>query len=246
MFNGKKMFLILVPLMVLLSVSVFAAAPYTMNFQGRVIKNDGTPETGVKSIKFELFDVSSGGVNIWTETLDVACDTDGVFNVILGNGTPLDPGDFNQQLWMQLSYDPGGGLIELLPRQKLTPAPYAINAVPSGVIVMWSGLIASIPSGWALCDGTNGTPNLRDRFIVGAGTSYAVNTQGGSNTHTLSVAEMPSHTHNYSMPTTAGGFLVGSTVIFWQAAAQVTTPTGENQPHENRPPYYALAYIMKL
>lgn len=65
------------------------------------------------------------------------------------------------------------------------------NFVPSGAIMMWSGSIASIPAGWYLCDGTNGTPNLRDRFIVGAGSTYAVNATGGSADATL-----PSHTHN--------------------------------------------------
>ena len=55
-----------------------------------------------------------------------------------------------------------------------------VAAVPSGAIVMCSGSIAAIPSGWFLCDGNNGTPNLRDRFIVGAGSSYAVGATGGS------------------------------------------------------------------
>jgi hypothetical protein len=65
--------------------------------------------------------------------------------------------------------------------------------VPSGFIGMWSGSIASIPTSWLLCDGTNGTPNLRDRFIVGAGTTYAVNATGGSADATL-----PTHTHTLS------------------------------------------------
>lgn len=73
------------------------------------------------------------------------------------------------------------------------------SAVPSGVIVMWSGSYASIPSGWALCDGTNGTPNLLDKFILGvSGTNYTasqINVTGGNNSHTLSVSELPSHNH---------------------------------------------------
>jgi hypothetical protein len=55
-----------------------------------------------------------------------------------------------------------------------------INSVPSGGIIMWSGSIASIPSGWFLCNGANSTPDLRDRFVVGAGTTYAVAATGGS------------------------------------------------------------------
>jgi hypothetical protein len=65
--------------------------------------------------------------------------------------------------------------------------------VPSGFIGMWSGSIASIPTSWLLCDGTNGTPNLRDRFIIGAGSTYAVAATGGSADSTL-----PAHTHTLS------------------------------------------------
>ena len=67
--------------------------------------------------------------------------------------------------------------------------------VPSGIILLWSGSTASIPSGWALCNGSNGTPDLRDRFVVGAGTSYAVGATGGANTVTLDATMIPSHTH---------------------------------------------------
>lgn len=62
-------------------------------------------------------------------------------------------------------------------------------------IILFSGSIANIPSGWYLCNGSNGTPDLRDRFVVGAGNSYAVGATGGEATHTLSNAELPAHTH---------------------------------------------------
>jgi microcystin-dependent protein len=71
-------------------------------------------------------------------------------------------------------------------------------ALPTGVIMLWSGSIASVPSGWALCNGTSGTPDLRDRFVVGAGTTYAVNATGGANTVTLDTTQIPSHTHTGS------------------------------------------------
>jgi hypothetical protein len=75
-----------------------------------------------------------------------------------------------------------------------------INIIPTGVIVMWYGSTSNIPSGWVLCDGINaGTPDLRDRFIVGAGSTYITggtgNGRGGSNTAVLTVANLPSHTH---------------------------------------------------
>jgi microcystin-dependent protein len=75
-----------------------------------------------------------------------------------------------------------------------TPA----SAFSAGMILLWSGTIATIPSGWALCNGSNGTPDLRDRFIVGAGSTYAVNATGGSATTTLSTANLPSHNHTQS------------------------------------------------
>lgn len=67
--------------------------------------------------------------------------------------------------------------------------------VPIGGIIMWSGAIVDIPAGWALCDGSNGTPNLRDRFVVGAGGAYAVGNTGGLDTVTLTSGQIPSHTH---------------------------------------------------
>jgi len=67
--------------------------------------------------------------------------------------------------------------------------------VPSGGIIMWSGLISAIPTGWALCDGTNTTPDLRDRFIVGAGSTYSRNDTGGANSVTLTENQIPSHNH---------------------------------------------------
>ena len=67
--------------------------------------------------------------------------------------------------------------------------------VPSGGIIIWSGSATAIPTGWLLCNGTSGTPNLMDRFIVGAGSTYAVGAMGGAATVALSEANLPSHQH---------------------------------------------------
>ena len=92
----------------------------------------------------------------------------------------------------------------------LTVTAAQINtAMPTGGIIIWSGSAAAIPTGWLLCDGTNGTPNLRDRFVVGAGSTYAVGATGGSVTVTLSQANLPAHTHSVSI--TSGGESVGHT-----------------------------------
>ena len=120
-------------------------------------------------------------------------------------------------------------------------------ALPSGVIVLWSGSTSSIPSGWVICDGTNSTPDLRDRFVVGAGSSYSVGNTGGADSVTLTVSQIPSHSHTL----TSGKANYGGSGTYnaWdgnQLLQTVTTnSTGGGGSHENRPPYYALAYIMK-
>ena len=70
-----------------------------------------------------------------------------------------------------------------------------INSVPRGLISLWYGSVASIPAGYFLCDGTNDTPDLRDRFIRGAGSTYNPGDKGGANSFTLSTANLPAHTH---------------------------------------------------
>jgi hypothetical protein len=138
------------------------------------------------------------------------------------------------------------------------------TSLPSGCIIMWSGAIGSIPSGFYLCDGTNGTPNLRDRFIVGAGNAYSVAQTGGStdaivvtHTHTATVTD-PGHFHLESVSQTGGGTIgvsqntnTGSTAATTQTQNSFTgvsvtnASTGSSGTNANLPPYYALAYIMK-
>jgi len=138
------------------------------------------------------------------------------------------------------------------------------SSVPSGVIVMWSGTVANIPNGWVLCNGSNSTPDLRNRFVVGAGDTYAVDATGGSadavvvsHTHTDS-----GHTHSangWSAATTSsvfdgtidGSYNAGGSdrnyvqnPVTASASANISTE-GESGTNKNLPPYYALAYIMK-
>ena len=128
----------------------------------------------------------------------------------------------------------------------------SVPGVPVGGIIMWSGATNNIPSGWALCDGNNGTPNLQDKFIVGAGSSYAVAATGGSANavviqHNHGIND-PGHQHTWSRQDAQND--VGYRP--WPASnkeyKRTTANTGSaggGQSHENRPPYYALAYIMK-
>lgn len=76
----------------------------------------------------------------------------------------------------------------------VSPSDLNTRGVPSGFIGMWSGLATAIPTGWSLCDGTNGTPNLTDRFVVGAGAAYAVGATGGAVNAVTSSSGSHSHT----------------------------------------------------
>jgi len=140
------------------------------------------------------------------------------------------------------------------------------TTIPSGMISLWYGSIGSIPSGWYLCDGSNGTPDLRDRFVVGAGSTYSVAATGGSadavvvsHTHTAVVTD-PTHTHNVTgwlggAATGAGGGgdpaqKLSSNVTVATSAASTgisvsNNSTGVSGTNANLPPYYALAYVMK-
>jgi hypothetical protein len=140
-------------------------------------------------------------------------------------------------------------------------------AVPSGVIIMWSGATSAIPSGYVLCNGSNSTPDLRGRFVIGAqgdsGNTYDVGDTGGSATHTLTTAEMPSHNHSATSTDSGHTHVLpygdsggesdgwdgnGNSSTTNTGYANITTAignTGGGGAHENRPPFYALCYIMK-
>lgn len=147
---------------------------------------------------------------------------------------------------------------ESVPRSSLVVTRYSksmdSSSVPSGSIIPWYGNIVDIPDGFALCNGLNGTPDLRNRFIVGAGSSYDLSAIGGANTVTLTVAQMPSHNHIMSRnadlsdvnPTSALGY--HDTISNYDGYGWLysTSYSGGSQAHENRPPFYALYYIMKL
>lgn len=119
-------------------------------------------------------------------------------------------------------------------------------SVPVGAIVIWSGSVNNIPAYWHLCDGTNGTIDLRDKFVLGAGNGYSVGATGGEATHTLTIEEMPSHSHSISYDrhggtgqTTSADFSVGR-------HTKATSTVGGGAAHNNMPPYYALCYIQRI
>ena len=123
---------------------------------------------------------------------------------------------------------------------------------PSGIIAMWGGSTSSVPNGWTLCDGndprtnSSAVPDLRNRFVTGAGDEYAVGDTGGSDEVQLTVDEMPSHNHTYTRVPNRGRGDETSGSISDSQIDDTTGNTGGDEPHENRPRFYAIAYIYKL
>ena len=182
---------------------------------------------------------------------------------------------------------------EVLPRSSLKLMRYSVSteasSVPQGSIIPWYGDKANIPDGFALCDGTKGTPDLRNRFLVGAGSNYALGDTGGEDQVTLTGTQIGNHYHCWgtqyygrigqseynnlrvvsfvdrnsgpsfaSAPFPSGHKRfpgLGGTTLFEFSDSlsgretyitSLAIGTDAQEPHENRPPYYALYYIMKL
>ncbi len=122
--------------------------------------------------------------------------------------------------------------------------------IPAGGVIIWTGAADAVPDGWALCDGTNGTPDLSGRFVLGSSATHAVGETGGSEEVTLTVEQMPGHSHGinvYKTPT-SGTNKINALPYNPVAGIQnlATLEAGGSKPHPNMPPYYALAYIMRL
>lgn len=146
-------------------------------------------------------------------------------------------------------------------------------AISQGIIIIWSGNFNTVPSGWFTCDGTNGTPDLRDRFVIGVGPNYALNSTGGFTdsivpTHNHTVTAITSggnHSHTF---TSASAQAQGTYSAVWNnarysGAATISISTfsanfgshshsggiintsGVDPTNKNLPPYYSLFFIMK-
>ena len=149
-----------------------------------------------------------------------------------------------------------------------------IEAFVQGMIILWYGNTGNVPPGFALCDGSNGTPDLRNRFVVGAGDTYNPNDTGGATSNTLTADQIPTHTHSASVTDPghqhstsfdgkkyfpgdgatsinfggAGGY-PATTFSMNDNTTGISVSVGNNTTNgdsvENRPPYMALCYIMK-
>ena len=142
------------------------------------------------------------------------------------------------------------------------------SAFVTGMIILWYGDTGNIPGGWVLCDGNNSTPDLRDRFVIGAGNNFSAGNTGGNNSLTLTEANLPSHRHFVVSNSFGGQNRTGSNVsannqvakgtgagnIFEtynlastgsDASAGRSSSIGSGTAIDNKPLYHALCYIMK-
>jgi len=239
--------------------------PIILNSEGRV---SGTNEVWLDSaVAYKLILKTSADVQLWS-----ADDLSGI--AALGNALPVSAGGTgvsSNTAYAVLC----GGTTSTNPIQSIASVGTAgqvltsngAGALPtmqaafvSGMIILWSGSSASIPSGFLLCDGTSSTPDLRNRFVVGAGSTYAVGATGGSAnavvvTHTHTVTD-PTHTHAQQTQTKLAvvgtgadstnnnGNATGGTTA--GASTGITIDSaGVSGTNANLPPYYALCYIMK-
>lgn len=243
--------------------------PQRINYQGTLNNKIGGPANGSFNMTFRIYSTATGTTPLWTEAWSTTnaspvVVTEGVFNVLLGSITPFSNEFFatypKTYLGVAVANDS-----EMLPRQMIASVGYAFaagNGVPKGGIIMWSG--TTVPEGWALCNGSNGTPDLSNRFIVGVGSGYAIGDVGGNSTLNLSHSHIVnSHTHTYSGTTNGSDYNVNRTKDndLYNTAGDTHkhsysgTTSGVsglgmdlrlNSEQDIRPPYYALAFIMKL
>lgn len=175
---------------------------------------------------------------------------------LVSNGNP-ETGFIDGKKLADSSVDAGKLIPNSVSLQSLSP--HVVDLlVPKGAILMWSGIV--VPPGWALCDGNNGTPNLRDRFVLGTGDLGSIGISGGtaSHRHAAGTLSVPSHVHDiaWSVVNAGGGdnfnyieegsghpnFRRPNTVV-GSGRLKVEAETADAS---TMPPFYRLAFIIKL
>ena len=242
------------------------ANPIELNSAGRV---SGTTEVWLDiTLAYKFILKTTDDVQLWS-----ADDISGMAGI--GNPLPVPSGGTGRATATAYAVICGGttatGALQSIASVGTTGQVLTSNGVGAlptmqasfiaGMIILWSGSVLSIPTGWLLCDGTLSTPNLQDRFVVGAGSTYAVNATGGTAdavvvTHTH-VASDTGHTHTVAAGSGGNNAQSGGGATAWGGgsvtsstntalnitnAVPVGSVSGTNQ---NLPPYYALCYIMK-
>lgn len=267
-------------LMLMMAVCAFGAVvPQVINYSGTLTNISGSPvPDGTYNIEFYVYGVPTGGTPLWTEKWSSTATpsspvlvTGGAFNVMLGAITafPIDFFAKNPNTYLGIKV---GADSEMLPRQKIASVGYAFtagNGVPKGGVIMWSGAVNQIPDGWVLCNGANGTPDLRDRFVVGAGNNYASNLTGGNSAinlghaHNVGISEAGNHAHggtttgpndfsdrnktdSHSLYNTPSNSHIHTINSDGSHAHSAWTDSQLSSAQDIRPPFFALAFIMKL
>jgi len=148
----------------------------------------------------------------------------------------------------------------------IIPLPFISKPMEKGIIEIFAGTLASIPEGWRLCDGANGTPDLRERFVRGVATAVTEpGGTGGQDDVTITSSTISAHNHtviaythshrvNASTADGVGGVRFTNTgdeddlsrTSSNVPPSQNLVSTGASGTHENKPPFFEIAYIMKI
>ena len=210
---------------------------------GQVLSSDGTDTRWINTSDTNVGSASNVGTNVNSTDADQ-------FITFVGSSSGNNP----IRVDAGIKYNPS--------TNRLTVGSYAgdgsaltgIESFVTGMIILWSGAANAIPTGFVLCNGSNNTPDLRGRFVVGyhdSNADYDVDDTGGSESVTLTVNQIPAHTHTHTKATHPSGSgpeqnqSGGPEDRTNFGDTGTTSSTGGGQSHENRPPYYALCYIMK-
>ena len=246
------------------------AVPPAFNVQGKVADLNGAGySAGDLEIKFSLFDSAAGGELLWTRTIGQIQARAGNFQVTLedqGSGGKyqyLKDVFRNDTVYLEFQVLSGAGITTeeppIVPRQRLVPVPAAMKAgqirgklFSKGMIVMWAGKNYNVPPGWCLCDGGTcvapdntqvKTPDLRDRFILGANSPAEIGVAGGSNDPLIDPPGV------WSSKITGWTFYGDPGLTKYTLAQRkhyLDIPPFRQGPEALYPKYYKLAFIMKL
>jgi microcystin-dependent protein len=263
--------LFLLAALLALTLSAHAAIPHLMNFQGKATDRLGAPLNGSYNLTFRIYNSATGGSPKWSETQPNISISNGIFQVQLGSVAPLNL-FFDESYWISIEINTDGEMsprTRLASVGYAFTAETSNNNIPTGVVMAWT--TNTPPDGWLLCDGrtvsrttyarlfnvvgstygagdgstTFSLPDMQGRVLVGKSSETefrALGQEGGKKT--LTIADMPAHTHTIANSEDQGGGLY--TLAGETASGIVTTSSeGSGDVGGNLQPYVTLNYIIK-